>query len=62
MDRRKTPLVFKAAVIENHNLVLIDFRLSRGDGIEFKRHFLRLRDSLKHIQLVTGAPIQWLLE
>lgn len=30
-------LVFKATMIELEKQVLLDFRLSRGDGIEFKR-------------------------
>jgi hypothetical protein len=30
-------LVFKATLIEMDKQVLLDFRLSKGDGIEFKR-------------------------
>ena len=30
-------MVFKATLIEMDKQVLLDFRLSRGDGIEFKR-------------------------
>jgi hypothetical protein len=31
------PLVFKATILELVKEVLLDFRLSKGDGIEFKR-------------------------
>ena len=64
VDRRGSPLVFKATLIETRGaepLVLLDFRLSRGDGLEFKRHFIRLKENLKHIQH-GGAPINWLIE
>jgi len=59
MDRRKTQLVFKANIVEMgpNNLVLLDFRLSRGDGLEFKRQFVRLREQLKSIEM-TG-PVSW---
>jgi serine/threonine-protein kinase Chk1 len=58
-DRRKTQLVFKANIVEmgSNNLVLLDFRLSRGDGLEFKRQFVRLREHLKSIEM-TG-PVSW---
>ncbi|XP_021947256.1 serine/threonine-protein kinase Chk1 isoform X2 [Folsomia candida] len=64
VDRRKTPLVFKCTVIEvqdKGDAVLLDFRLSRGDGLEFKRHFLRIKDSLRDIELKIGAPLNWLI-
>ena len=31
--------MFKATLIELEKQVLLDFRLSRGDGIEFKRMY-----------------------
>ena len=34
-------LAFKATLIEMDKQVLLDFRLSRGDGIEFKRRYLQ---------------------
>ena len=37
ISRRGMQLVFKATLIEMDKQVLLDFRLSRGDGIEFKR-------------------------
>lgn len=50
-DRRKMQLIFKATVIEmNDATVLLDFRLSRGDGLEFKRYFLQIKEKLKTIE------------
>ncbi|XP_055940034.1 serine/threonine-protein kinase Chk1-like [Argiope bruennichi] len=45
-DRRKMHLIFKANLIPMKEKILIDFRRSRGDGIEFKRHFLKIKDAL----------------
>lgn len=48
IDRRKSPLIFKATVfVIQPGSTLIDFRLSKGDGLEFKRHFLSVRSSMK---------------
>jgi len=59
VDRRKMQLIFKANVIEMgaNNLVMLDFYLARGDGLEFKRQFMRLRELLKSIEM-TG-PVTW---
>ncbi|ESN96527.1 hypothetical protein HELRODRAFT_189278 [Helobdella robusta] len=46
VDKRRAPLVFKACVLDMAGSVLVDFRLSKGDGIEFKKYFLRARDRL----------------
>ncbi|GFT08256.1 hypothetical protein NPIL_413621 [Nephila pilipes] len=45
-DSRKMQLIFKANLIPMPEKILIDFRRSRGDGIEFKRHFLKIKESL----------------
>ncbi|CAL1287377.1 unnamed protein product [Larinioides sclopetarius] len=45
-DRRKMHLIFKANLIPMKEKILVDFRRSRGDGIEFKRHFLKIKDAL----------------
>ncbi|GFY38723.1 hypothetical protein TNIN_51801 [Trichonephila inaurata madagascariensis] len=45
-DTRKMQLIFKANLIPMREKILIDFRRSRGDGIEFKRHFLKIKESL----------------
>lgn len=45
-DRRKMQLVFKANLLTMPEKILVDFRRSRGDGIEFKRHFLKIKELL----------------
>ena len=59
MDRRASPLVFKATLIEMDKQVLLDFRLSRGDGIEFKRNFIKIRKTME--TLIVKGPIMWSL-
>lgn len=49
VDRRKIQLVFKINLIEMSNNILVDFRLSRGDGLEFKRRFIEIKKSLTDI-------------
>ncbi|XP_005104380.1 serine/threonine-protein kinase Chk1 [Aplysia californica] len=51
-------LIFKIGLIDLGGNLLVDFRLSKGDGIEFKRHFVRIKNKLKHIVRKT-AP-SWL--
>eukprot|EP00112_Aurelia_sp_Birch-Aquarium-sp1_P000782 Seg1076.8 transcript_id=Seg1076.8/GoldUCD/mRNA.D3Y31 product="Serine/threonine-protein kinase Chk1" protein_id=Seg1076.8/GoldUCD/D3Y31 len=47
VDRRKNQLQFRVNLIEmNKKPLLADFRLCKGDGIEFKRHFKILREKL----------------
>ncbi|CAI9737668.1 serine/threonine-protein kinase Chk1-like [Octopus vulgaris] len=48
-DRRKCPLSFKAALVKMGENLLVDFRLSKGDGIQFKRNFTKIRDLLRPI-------------
>jgi serine/threonine-protein kinase CHEK1 len=50
-DKRQTLLAFKVNIIEinDHKEVLIDFRLSRGDGLEFKKIFMKIKSSLAHL-------------
>ena len=50
-DKRGTMLTFKVNIIDmnapgRHNDVLVDFRLSKGDGLEFKRIFMKFKQSL----------------
>jgi serine/threonine-protein kinase Chk1 len=59
VDRRGSQLVFKATLIEMDKKVLLDFRLSKGDGIEFKRRFTRIRKVMEH--LIMKGPIMWSL-
>ncbi|XP_030638021.1 serine/threonine-protein kinase Chk1 [Chanos chanos] len=49
MDRRNNKLIFKVHFLEMEERILIDFRLSKGDGLEFKRIFLKLKQTLGDI-------------
>ncbi|XP_014251262.1 serine/threonine-protein kinase grp isoform X2 [Cimex lectularius] len=49
VDRRKAQLIFKVNIIETPFGTLLDFRLSRGCGLEFKRHFVCIRTELKEL-------------
>ncbi|KRT81999.1 protein kinase [Oryctes borbonicus] len=51
MDRRKLKLVIKANLIHMDSKLLLDFRLSKGCGLEFKRRFVKLKDALKEITI-----------
>lgn len=57
MDRRKMPLVFKANIIEMDGKILVDFRLSKGCGLEFKRRFLNIKSALQDI--VLKGAVTW---
>ena len=54
-DKRGGLLVFKATLIEMDKQVLMDFRLSRGDGIEFKRHFIKIKMTME--TLIVKGPL-----
>lgn len=49
IDRRKIQLIFKINLIEMNEQILVDFRLSKGDGIEFKRRFIEIKKLLNDI-------------
>lgn len=49
IDRRKLHLVFKANVVEMDGKILLDFRLSKGCGLEFKRRFVKIKHLLADI-------------
>lgn len=57
MDRRGAQLVYKASVIDMGQHILIDFRLSKGCGLDFKRHFIRIKEGLSHI--IIKGPVTW---
>uniref|UniRef100_A0A2P2HZS5 non-specific serine/threonine protein kinase n=1 Tax=Hirondellea gigas TaxID=1518452 RepID=A0A2P2HZS5_9CRUS len=59
VDRRGAPLVMKASVLNMGAHILVDFRLSKGCGLDFKREFVRIKEGLAHI-IVTG-PVTWSL-
>ncbi|XP_060554765.1 serine/threonine-protein kinase Chk1-like [Ruditapes philippinarum] len=48
-DRRGMPLVFKACLLEMGENLLLDFRLSKGDGLQFKRQFMEVKNLMKKI-------------
>ncbi|XP_076295391.1 serine/threonine-protein kinase grp [Lasioglossum baleicum] len=56
-DRRKMPLVFKANIVEMDGKILVDFRLSKGCGLEFKRRFMKIKALLDDI--VLKGPVTW---
>lgn len=51
VDRRNMLLVFKANIVEMENKILVDFRLSKGCGLEFKRKFVKIKSILNDIVL-----------
>uniref|UniRef100_A0A2K5EWH8 Serine/threonine-protein kinase Chk1 n=1 Tax=Aotus nancymaae TaxID=37293 RepID=A0A2K5EWH8_AOTNA len=56
-DRRNSKLIFKVNLLEMDDKILVDFRLSKGDGLEFKRHFLKIKGKL--IDIVSSQKV-WL--
>ena len=56
-DRRGAKLVFRMSFIQLEGRILIDFRLSRGCGLEFKRHFAKIKENSKEI--IAGGPVLW---
>lgn len=57
IDRRKLHLVFKAHVIEMDGKILLDFRLSKGCGLEFKRRFIKIKQLMEDV--VLKGPVTW---
>ncbi|GAB6027452.1 hypothetical protein CHUAL_001712 [Chamberlinius hualienensis] len=57
VDRRGIELVFKVSLIEMNGKILVDFRLSKGDGIEFKKMFIHIKLSLQ--SFIVPGPITW---
>ncbi|CAK9794733.1 Serine/threonine-protein kinase grp [Anthophora plagiata] len=57
VDRRKMPLVFKANIVEMDGKILVDFRLSKGCGLEFKRRFVKIKSLLEDI--ILKGPVTW---
>ncbi|KAH8255363.1 hypothetical protein KR038_001666 [Drosophila bunnanda] len=57
IDRHKLRLVFKAHIIEMDGKILVDFRLSKGCGLEFKRRFIKIKNALEDI--VLKGPTTW---
>ncbi|XP_046663642.1 serine/threonine-protein kinase grp [Homalodisca vitripennis] len=57
IDKHKNQLTFKASVLDMDKQTLLDFRLSKGCGLEFKRQFMMLRKYLSDI--VVKGPVSW---
>ncbi|XP_064827461.1 serine/threonine-protein kinase Chk1 isoform X2 [Oncorhynchus masou masou] len=57
LDRRNNKLIFKVHLMELDERVLLDFRLSKGDGLEFKRLFLKIKQKLSDIISTQRIPL-----
>ncbi|XP_065207746.1 serine/threonine-protein kinase grp-like isoform X1 [Planococcus citri] len=57
LDRRKSPLTFKASILDMDGRTLMDFRLSKGCGLEFKRCFIAVRKELNAI--IVKGQVSW---
>ncbi|XP_069002510.1 serine/threonine-protein kinase Chk1 isoform X1 [Embiotoca jacksoni] len=49
LDKRNNKLIFKVHLLDMNQRVLVDFRLSKGDGLEFKRLFVKIKQKLGDI-------------
>lgn len=49
IDSRKTPLVFKVNIWDLNDKLLVDFRLNKGCGLEFKKRFVKIKDYMSEI-------------
>ena len=56
-DRRGAILSFRCTLIHVDSRILVDFRRSRGCGIEFKKHFLKIKTNCGSI--IEKGPIMW---
>lgn len=56
-DRRKMDLIYRANLIEMDGKILLDFRLSRGCGLDFKRGFIKIKEQLADI--IAKGPTIW---
>lgn len=57
IDKRKLLLVFKANLVEMDGKILLDFRLSKGCGLEFKRRFIKIKSMLTDV--IVKGPVTW---
>lgn len=57
MDRRGAMLTFRCTLIQVDLKILVDFRLSRGCGLEFKKHFAKIKANCAGI--IEPGPIMW---
>jgi len=57
IDQHKLLLVFKANLVEMDGNILLDFRLSKGCGLEFKRRFIKIKSMLTDV--IIKGPVTW---
>ncbi|XP_071402392.1 serine/threonine-protein kinase Chk1 [Centroberyx affinis] len=57
LDKRNNKLIFKVHLLEMNQRVLLDFRLSKGDGLEFKRLFVKIKQKLGDIISAQKIPL-----
>ncbi|KAG5675168.1 hypothetical protein PVAND_005093 [Polypedilum vanderplanki] len=61
VDRRKIQLIFKAILLEMDGKLLVDFRLSKGCGLDFKRNFIKIKGSKEISEAILDIPINFSL-
>lgn len=61
LDRRKLQLTFKANLLEMDGKILLDFRLSKGCGLDFKRKFVKIKASKEISEAVLNIPVNFSL-
>lgn len=61
IDRRNLPLTFKANLLEMDGKILLDFRLSKGCGLDFKRIFVKIKATKEIASAVLNIPINFSL-
>lgn len=61
IDRRKLQLTFKANLLEMDGQILLDFRLSKGCGLDFKRMFVKIKASKEIAEAVLNIPVNFSL-
>ncbi|KAG4073652.1 hypothetical protein HA402_000876 [Bradysia odoriphaga] len=57
IDQHKLLLVFKTNLVEMDGNILLDFRLSKGCGLEFKRRFIKIKSMLTDV--IVKGPVTW---
>lgn len=61
LDRRKLQLTFKANLIEMNGKILLDFRLSKGCGLDFKRKFVKIKAAQEIAEVILNLPVNFSL-
>lgn len=61
LDRRLLQLIFKANLIDMDGKILLDFRLSKGCGLDFKRNFIKIRESKEISDSILNIPMNFSL-